>query len=353
MKYTLSLILLLFFTSTAAAVELFVEDLGTDFVPAAANAAGDLAGHRLSTDQAALRSNAGTITDIGTLGGSTSRSTAFSPDGVEVLGGADINSGVRNSFRYSVGGGISSVLGASQIENEAVGMDGAGNIIINLDSAPDRILRWNQSDSSVDTAETDAVATGVTTASVIAGFSSPFVQGIYHDGSTNSILPFNYNPTAGINNNDLTAGQLVNTTAAMFRVGDPMAVIVPNIFTLGPVSEATGVSETDILYGNVGSTVFSYDVVNDVLTDLNTLNIVGASVASLDTIIGVSPNNVFFGSYTAPGTTTTHFYKASIVVPEPSCIVLLLAGIGFASLRNRSFTTKSTIPQSRLQLPKN
>jgi len=97
--------LAVFLVSAAALGQtIHLQDLGTDFVPAAGNAGGDLVGYRISINQAAVRTSSGTIIDLGTLGGAQSRATAISDDGTVVVGWAHNASGVQNTFR-SVNGG--------------------------------------------------------------------------------------------------------------------------------------------------------------------------------------------------------------------------------------------------------
>jgi len=111
-----------------------VQDLGTDFVPAAGNANGELVGYRISTNQAAIRKNDGTIIDLGTLGGAQSRATAVSDDGTVVVGWAHNASGVQNTFRSVNGGTMSAIFSINTTYNCAIGMDTAGNVIINRQS---------------------------------------------------------------------------------------------------------------------------------------------------------------------------------------------------------------------------
>ena len=329
MKYTLAILFTLLFADSDLATNIFIEDLGIDFVPLAGHTNGQMAGYKKSTDQAALRLSNGTLVDLGTLGGSTSRATVFSPDGSEVLGYADNTLGSQNSFRYN--GTIASIFGEFFDSNQAIGMDGAGNIITHFPAAGSNfIVRWNQIDSSTEILEDFAIATGVNSGSVFSGVDSQSENGFYHNGFTNFISPTSYNPSAGISDTGLTAGQLSSALAAYYQIGDPLALVVPNIFTLGATSEATGVTDVDLVFGNVGSTVFSYDVVADTITDLNSETLTGAPVNTLDDIKGtVLDGSFFFGEYTVPGLPTTHYYKATFSpVPEPSTLMLLLTGAG-------------------------
>ncbi len=298
-----------FLTSAASfAQTIHLQDLGADFVPTAGNAAGDLVGYRLSTNQAASRKPNGTLVDLGTLGGAQSRATAISDDGTVVVGWAHNASGVQNTFRSVNGGAMSAIFFASSSANQAVGLDSAGNVFINFQPGSGRfIYRWDIATGiSNNLVVDDAKATGVNGAGKISFGDTATGQGKYFDGGTaHGILPNGYNPSAGISDSNLTAGVL-SSLAAYYKLGDPLAQTIPSILSLGNTSTATGVNDQNRIVGNTfynGSvaTVFMYSVTDDVLTDLNNAGINSSDPNHvplyLSQLNGLTDANVFFGQY--------------------------------------------------------
>ncbi len=279
----------------ARGVTVYMQDLGTDFVPTAGNALGDLVGYRLSTNQAALRHDNGLITNLGTLGGAQSRANAINNDGSVIVGWAHNATGVQNGFRFE-SGSLISVLGTSSTANQAVGLDSANNVFVNRQGGVPSVRRWNRLGGTFDTLLTDAQATGVNGDGNIAYLDTTLGTAKYYDGLSHTILPNGYNPVAGLSDSDLTAGSL-GSLATYYRLGDATAQTIPGILALGGTSTATGVNDHDLVVGNASATVFQYSVTANILTDLNAGNFLGADAFYLTAVYGLTDADVFFGQY--------------------------------------------------------
>jgi probable HAF family extracellular repeat protein len=310
-------------TDLDAPTTVYMEDLGTDFVPVAGNAAGDLVGHRLSTNQAAIRKNNGTIVDLGTLGGAQSRATAISDDGTVVVGWAHNASGIENTFRSVNGGPMSGIFFANTNANQGVDLDSDGNVYINLQSGSTRrIYRWDLlSGNSNNLLVSNAQATGVNDSSVVSFVDTSLGNAKYYDGSAHTIAPAGYNPSAGISDSNLTAGVLTSL-AAFYKIGEPMAQNIPSILSLGATSASTGVNALDIIVGNTSGTVFMYSLLDDTLIDLNALELLGDPThvpLYMAELYGITDADVFFGSYT-DFNNEVRYFRGSLRPPETGLI---------------------------------
>jgi len=274
-----------------------VTDLGTDFIPLSGNTQGDYVGYRKSTNQAAVRRANGTVEDIGTLGGSTSRATHISADGNKIYGWGPDTGGTDRTFLLE-NGTVTALPNLPDVANRPAGVDNDGNVIVNLIAPVDLVFRWNTTDSS-STLLAGGQATGINNSGVISGVTSS--DGFYFDGTQNFIPPAGYFPSAGISDNNLTGGQLNGSLAAFFRIGnDPNAQFIPNIWVLGPNSIVTGLTNDENLFGNTDSTVFAYSLTDRTLYDLNAdFNTSGAAVDTITDILGavVGSADTFFGTY--------------------------------------------------------
>jgi len=291
-----------------------VTDLGTDFVPLSGNTQGDYVGYRKSTNQAAVRRANGTVENIGTLGGSTSRATQISADGNKIYGWGPDTGGTDRTFLFE-NGTATALPNLPDVANRPAGVDSDGNVVVNLIAPVDLVFRWNAADSSSDGLLSGGQATGVNNNGVISGVTD-LGSGFYFDGILHSLSPSGYNPSAGISDNDLTGGQLSGSLAAFFRIGDPNAQFIPNIFTLGPNSIVTGLTNDDNLFGNTDSTVFAYSLTDSTLYDLNNdFSITGASVGNITDILGsvVGSPDTFFGTYVDLGGAERSFVASFVL----------------------------------------
>ncbi len=315
----------LVFSIASFGATIYMQDLGADFVPQAGNPQGDIVGYKLSTNQAAVRRANGTIEDLGTLGGSQSRATAISDDGSIIVGWAQIASGTQKAFRHesSTMIQVTTALGA----NQAVGLDSDNNVYFNRLGATDSVNRWIRSSNTDQQLVNNAQTSGVNldgTFMVKASSGTPS----YNDGTPHTIVPTTYFGSAGVSDSDLSAGSL-SGSAAYYRLGDPFALNIPNILTLGATSFATGVNDFDRIVGDTDSTVFLYSLFDNTLTDLNAADFQGANTLLIDDIYGIADNNIFFGKYTDLDNQTRYFRGSldAVIVPEPSALDLLGVGI--------------------------
>jgi len=203
------------------------------------------------------------------------------------------------------------------VANRPAGVDSDGNVIVNLIAPVNRVYRWDTVDSSSDILLFDAQATGVNNSGIISEVDTIFGNGFYFDGSSNTIPPSAYAPSAGISEKNLTGGQLSGSLAAFFRIGDPNAQFIPNIFTLGPNSIVTGLTNDDNLFGNTDSTVFAYSLTDSTLYDLNNdFSTTGAAVDTITDILGavVGSPDTFFGLYAVGG--VEHAFAAAFVLDD-------------------------------------
>lgn len=177
------------------------------------------------------------------------------------------------------------------------------------------VFRWKLTDGTFSQVVGNAQARpGLNNSSSFVGQDSDSVGFLLEsDGTETEIVPNGFDPLGGVNDQDLMAGELLDSFAAFYFLGSPSAQAVPGISGLGATSLATGVSDTDLIYGDTDSTVFLYDFFEDSLTDLNTLTTSGISdLQRLESIHGVAKgSDIFFGTYT-DNNNQVGYYKAVI-----------------------------------------
>ncbi len=304
---------ILVFSLNSMGATIYMQDLGADFVPQSGNGQGDIVGYRLSTNQAAVRRANGTIQDLGTLGGSQSRATAISDDGSIIVGWAENAGGDQNSFKFE--SNAMTALLTTAGNNQAAGIDNQGNVYINRQiGTANSIRRWNPSTNTVNLLVDDAQTSGVNLDGTFVGQATAGGT-FYNDGSNHSITPFV--PGAGLSDSDLSAGVLFGS-AAYYRLGDPFALNIPNILTLGATSFAVGVNDFDKIVGDTDSTVFLYSLFDNTLTDLNAGDFQGADALLIDDLYGIADNNIFFGKYTDLDNQPRYFRGSLQNVFDPS-----------------------------------
>ncbi|MDZ4657013.1 MAG: hypothetical protein SH868_05470, partial [Bythopirellula sp.] len=268
--------------------------LGADFVPQSGNGQGDIVGYKLSTNQAAVRRANGVVEDLGTLGGSQSRATAISDDGLVIVGWAENGVGAQNSFKFE--SGVMNALLTTAGSNQAIGLDGQGNIYINRQAgSTNSIRRWNSSTGTVDLLVNNAQTSGVNLDGTFVG--TALGTAFSNDGNQDVIFPTTYNPAAGLSDSDLSAGSL-SGSAAYYRLGDALAQTIPNIAALSNPSTATGVNDHDLIVGNTAGTSFLYNLNDEQLIDLNAQDVSGVDVLFINEVYGITDADIFFGKYT-------------------------------------------------------
>ncbi|GEM_PF-716769 len=273
---------------------IYMQDLGADFVPQSGNGQGDIVGYKLSTNQAAVRRANGVVEDLGTLGGSQSRATAISDDGLVIVGWAENGVGAQNSFKFE--SGVMNALLTTAGSNQAIGLDGQGNIYINRQAgSTNSIRRWNSSTGTVDLLVNNAQTSGVNLDGTFVG--TALGTAFSNDGNQDVIFPTTYNPAAGLSDSDLSAGSL-SGSAAYYRLGDALAQTIPNIAALSNPSTATGVNDHDLIVGNTAGTSFLYNLNDEQLIDLNAQDVSGVDVLFINEVYGITDADIFFGKYT-------------------------------------------------------
>ncbi len=287
-----------------------ITSLGQGSTPYALNNHGDIVGQDIN-GQATLWRNGQQIT-LGSRGGATSIARVINDNGT-IAGQADIATGLYKATEWTIAAplvainldptsGLSSSVLAMNNNGTKAGFRTNGTIhrshIWGDQSSPSTYLQGAQVFGSGD-----HKATGINDDGEIVGVDLARIGGFYHNGidgfgGFTSGLGTGYLPTAGINNNQVTAGTRADV-AYLQRIGD----ISESIIDLpGGVADSAilGLNDNDILVGRsfAGSSLgegIAFDLSTGRALNLNDFMRSGFAVDSILSLHDINEQNEFVG----------------------------------------------------------
>lgn len=298
-----------------------IVNLGQGSKPLAINNHGDVVGQN-SSDQATLWRN-GQQQTLGSLGGATSIARVINDNGT-IAGQADLVAGGFRAAQWSTND-PTSVINLDPVATLSSAVLAINNDDVKVGFKTNGTINRSSIWGSVSTGGNlifgggNHMATGINDDFEIVGVDVAAGGGFYHNGSDSltdftSGLGTSYFPTAGINNNQVTAGKEGNA-ARFLRVGDIDSTSIPLI---GLDSEILNINDNDILVGHSVGEGIAFDLSTGQTFNLNDFIRTGFAVDSIISVTDINENNEFVGLARFDNALYGFSGKVVTVVPEPS-----------------------------------
>jgi probable HAF family extracellular repeat protein len=322
-----------------------VTDLGANFRPKAVNNSGMIVGQDTSTGTAALWQN-GTMTSLGTLGGSQSFANDINDSGV-VVGWSYDSAGKKKAFRWDAVNGMANLGAGQTLEGAAEAVNNNGDIVgWRTNGTVTRSAQWTPGNPQwvtiFDSETVNHKSLGINEQGVIVGITlnsnGNLVDSFFYDGTLGTsnftgIMATLYNPQAGVNNSLLTAGTN-GDQAAYLTIGPNQLSNLDKLLPTDPTAAAYGLNDNGLIVGASGDKGFLFDSNLSQLYDANNFSRSGFSIDQIGKLTGMNNNGFYIGEGIVGG--LTHGIAGNYAIPEPSSAALLmLATVGLWQRRKR------------------
>lgn len=307
-------------------------DLGAGNLPKAINNAGQVVGQ--GNGQAFLWTN-GTLTTLGTLGGTQSAANDLNDSGIVVGWSFDAN-GLKRAFQWTSANGMENLGAAFIAETVAEAVNNRGQIVGWLQDAEGfQSMSWDHVTPEGEALFTNSnhKALGVNDNGSVVGITvetnGDADEGYYWNGSGasdfTSILGHNYFPYAGINSQDLTAG-FDGDQATFLEIGKLQPDTLGKLLPGDDFSIAYGLNDLGQIVGMSGNKGFLYDPTTNQLLDLNSFARATSGFGSILRLLDINNDGTFIGVALIDG--EEHGIVGQFVpVPEPNIVMTCLIGI--------------------------
>jgi probable HAF family extracellular repeat protein len=318
-------------------------DLGAGVNPVAINDVGQVVGQG-ATSEAFFWEN-GTLTPLGTLGGSESFANDLNDSGIVVGWSLDQNE-KKKAFRWTSANGLQNIGASSALESVAEAINSEGTIVGWRTNGPvTKSAMWGaDSDEAVTLFTIDprshrAVAIndhGVIVGVGLASDDDP-IAGFFWDGQGSGAeysggFSSSYLPMAGINILNVTAGQIGDT--AIYYPISQQPHIMPPVMELDVISESLGLNDTGQIVGESDDKGFLYDIGTNVTFDLNAFPRLTPGFGQILRLNDINNDGTFVGVALVDG--VEHGFVGNLVsVPEPSGLALLAIGLAACAIVRR------------------
>lgn len=301
-------------------------DLGAGVKPVAINNNGVVVGQ--ASNGQAFRWDQGSMTVLGTLGGSQSFAHDINDNGT-IVGWSFDSTESRKSFKWN--GAFTNLDGATTLQGAALAINNNDSIVgWRTNGTIFRSTLWTDSDLNGFSmfGGGSHKALGINDEGDIVGMtvnSAGEGEGGFYWNSTDSTGSYThgldqfYLPIAGINNAGITAG--INTnTAGYMHFENIFSTTISKISVTDPSSSALGQNNAGLIVGESGMKGFIYDLTTNTLYNSNDFDFVGNTFDSILKITDVNNNGTFVGVAQVGG--VEHGFSGRFVIPEPSAKTL-------------------------------
>jgi probable HAF family extracellular repeat protein len=282
-------------------------DLGEGVNPVAINNVGQVVGQN-AQKHAFIWSKADGMRDLGTLGGAESFANDVNDSGVVVGWSIDLK-GKKKSFKWTKEIGWVNLDAETSLEGAAEAVNNLGTIVgWRTNGTVTKSARWTEGNPQwltiFDSETVNHKSLGINEQGVIVGItlnsSGDLVDSFYYDGTlgtsnfTNIMAP-DFNPQAGVNNSQLTAGASVGQ-ADYLTIGPNQLTAIDKLLPTDPTSAAYGLNDNGLIVGASGDKGFMFDSVNKKVLDINTLPKATSSFDSISSLTGINDENALIGT---------------------------------------------------------